>query len=89
MGIPLCMNEATASGQRVAYARVCIEIEASFSFPRSTLMEVEGICEDIAVDYDEELKPYYVCDSFEHESGSCSPFRVLGPPSEADIAIQE
>ena len=71
LGKPLYMDEATASGSRVDYARVCIEIEASFTFPRYTHTEVDGVQEDIAMDYDWEPKPCIVCSSFEHEHGSC------------------
>ena len=57
LGTPLYMDDATATGARVDFARVCIEIESSFSFPCVTHLEVDGIQEDIGVDYDWERKP--------------------------------
>ena len=71
LGKPLYMDEATATGSRVDYARVCTEIEASFQFPRYTHSEVDGIQEEIAVHYDWEPKPCTACASFGHEHGSC------------------
>ena len=71
LGKPLYMDEATATGSRVDYTWVCIEIEASCPFPRNTHTEVDGVQEDIAVDYDWEPKPCNVCSSFGHEHGSC------------------
>ena len=64
LGKPLYMDEATTAGSQVDYARVCIEIEASFFFPRYTHSEVDGIQEYIAVDYDWE--PNHA--SFAHHS---------------------
>ena len=71
LGVPLYMDKVTATGSRVDFAQVCIEIEASFSFPRTTHLEVDGLVEEIAVDYDWEPKPCPVCSSFGHEQGSC------------------
>ena len=59
------MDEATATG-----SRVCIEIEASFSFPRYTHLEVDGLEEEIAVAYDWEPKPCQACSSFGHKQGT-------------------
>ena len=39
-------------GSRVNYARVYVEIEASFPFPLCTHIEVDSIQEDIMVGYD-------------------------------------
>ena len=66
LGVPLYMDEATATG-----SHVCIEIEASFSFPRYTHLEVDGLEEEIAVAYDWEPKPCQACSSFGHEQGTC------------------
>ena len=49
-----------------------MEINAAFSFPRTTHQEVDAIQEDIHVDYDWEPHPCAVCSSFGHEEGSCS-----------------
>ena len=66
------MDEATATGSRVDFARICVEIDTAFSFPRTTHQEVDAIQEDIRVDYDWEPHPCAVCSSFGHEEGSCS-----------------
>ena len=52
LGMPMYMDEATAIGSRVDFARVCIEIDSTFSFPRTTHLEVDGTLDDIEVDYD-------------------------------------
>ena len=66
------MDEATATGSRVDFARICVEIDAAFSFPQTTHLEVDGIQEDIQVDYNWHPHPCAVCSSFGHEEGSCS-----------------
>lgn len=67
LGTPLYMDEATTTSSRVDFAHVCIEISSSFSFPRTTHLEVDGI----EVDYDWEPMPCQRCSSFGHEPGSC------------------
>ena len=65
------MDEATATGSRVDFARVCIEIGSSFSYPRTTHLEVEGVLDDIEVDYDWQPSPCQRCSSFGNKLGSC------------------
>ena len=72
LGVPLYMDEATATGSRVDFARICVEIDVVFSFPQTTHLEVNGSQEDIHVDYDWEPHPCAMCSSFNHEEGSCS-----------------
>ena len=50
---------------------MCIEIGSSFSYLRTTHLEVEGVLDDIEVDYDWQPSPCQRCSSFGHESGSC------------------
>ena len=52
LGMPLYMDEATTTGSRVDFARVCVEIDATFAFPHMTHIEVDGVQEEVDVDYD-------------------------------------
>ena len=52
LGKPLYMDKATATGSKVDFALVCVEIDSTFSFPRTTHLEVGGTLDDIEVDYD-------------------------------------
>ena len=43
LGVPLYMDEAIATGSRVDFARVCVEIDVAFTFPRTMHLEVSGL----------------------------------------------
>ena len=70
LGISLYMDEATATCSRVDFAHVSIVINSNFSFPRTTLLEVDGTLDDVEVDYDWRPMPCQRCSSF-HEPSSC------------------
>ena len=72
LGKPLYMDKATATGSKVDFAHMCIEIDSTFSFPRTTHLEVDGMLDDIEVDYNWQPTPYQKCSSFGHEPGSCN-----------------
>ena len=78
--MPLCMDDE-------ATARVCVEIDVSFSFPIPTTIEVDGTRE-IWIDYDWEPKPCCDCNSFGHEQRSCTPIGA-GPSVDTGLGTQE
>ncbi|KAL7218645.1 hypothetical protein ACSBR2_011831 [Camellia fascicularis] len=51
VGVPLFMDQLTSSGNRVSFARVCVNIQADFPFPESFILANEGESVEVRVEY--------------------------------------
>ncbi|GAV92797.1 DUF4283 domain-containing protein [Cephalotus follicularis] len=72
LGVPLCMDAATAAGNRLSFARVCVEMKANSSFPHSfKVRRRSGILADIQVQYVWKPAACSVCKVFDHSSKQC------------------
>ncbi|KAF9590472.1 hypothetical protein IFM89_035349 [Coptis chinensis] len=72
LGRPLLMDGATASKKRIAYARVCIEVEFSSELPKCFEVEMEKVdIRKIKMEYSWIPKLCGNCTNFGHFSDNC------------------
>ncbi|GAV59561.1 DUF4283 domain-containing protein [Cephalotus follicularis] len=72
LGVPLCMDAATAAGNCLSFARVCIEMKASSNFPTSyKVRRRNGTLVEVMVQYARKPSPCSVCKVFDHSSKQC------------------
>ncbi|GAV75009.1 DUF4283 domain-containing protein, partial [Cephalotus follicularis] len=72
LGVPLCMDAATTTGNRLSFARVCIEMKASSNFLTSYKVRRRNkTLVDVMVQYAWKPSPYSVCKVFDHSSKQC------------------
>ncbi|GAV89791.1 DUF4283 domain-containing protein/zf-CCHC_4 domain-containing protein [Cephalotus follicularis] len=72
LGRPLHMDANTTNKRVLAFARVCIEMAASSSFPDSIILELEdGSTTSIRVEYPWCPAAYTLCKVFDHSNKSC------------------
>ncbi|GAV77646.1 LOW QUALITY PROTEIN: Exo_endo_phos domain-containing protein/DUF4283 domain-containing protein, partial [Cephalotus follicularis] len=72
LGVPLCMDATTTAGNRLSFARVCIEMKASSNFPTSyKVRRRNGTLVEVMVQYAWKPSPCSVCKVFEHSSKQC------------------
>ncbi|GAV92795.1 DUF4283 domain-containing protein/zf-CCHC_4 domain-containing protein, partial [Cephalotus follicularis] len=72
LGRPLHMDANTTNKRVLAFARVCIEMSASSSFPDSITLELEdGITTSIGVEYPWRPAACTLCKVFEHSNKTC------------------
>ncbi|GAV92559.1 DUF4283 domain-containing protein [Cephalotus follicularis] len=85
LGVPLCMDAATAAGNRLSFARVCVEMKANSSFPHSfKVRRRSGIVADIQVQYVWKPSACSVCKVFDHSSEQC---HLVDSKANPDAAI--
>lgn len=72
LGIPLLTDKHTLARTRMSFARVCIEIEADFSYPATIPMSFGGKEFEVQVEYSWKPPRCLACASFGHSSGKCS-----------------
>ena len=72
IGIPIHMDKATASGERLSYARCFIEVSATQKLPNSVLLQLED-GEEIEVEVEYEWQPpkCNTCSTFGHVPSHC------------------
>lgn len=71
VGTPLFMDELTASGNRISFARVCVNIQADSLFPDSFSITSEGDSVEIRVEYQGVPSRCAHCNVFGHETKQC------------------
>ncbi|GAV93056.1 DUF4283 domain-containing protein [Cephalotus follicularis] len=72
LGVPLCMDAATSAGNRLNFARVCVEMKASSSFPNSfKVRRRSGILAEVMVQYVWKPSVCSACRVFDHSSKQC------------------
>ncbi|GAV83566.1 DUF4283 domain-containing protein [Cephalotus follicularis] len=72
LGVPLCMDAATSAGNRLSFARVCVEMKASSSFPNSfKVRRRNGTLSEVMVQYVWKPSVCSVCRVFDHSSKQC------------------
>ncbi|GAV66714.1 DUF4283 domain-containing protein [Cephalotus follicularis] len=72
LGVPLCMDAATTAGNRLSFARVCIEMKASSNFPTSyKVRRRNGTLVEVLVQYAWKPSPCSECKVFDHSSKQC------------------
>ncbi|GAV74042.1 DUF4283 domain-containing protein, partial [Cephalotus follicularis] len=72
LGVPLCMDAATTAGNRLSFARVCIEMKASSNFPTSfKVRRRNGTLVEVLVQYAWKPSPCSECKVFDHTSKQC------------------
>lgn len=91
IGIPLCMDSITATRKRIAYAKVCVEVDVSKEIPSSVkLILKDGSESSIEV----EVPWYHVkctnCNVFGHSLKTCSKTgKINGESGETNLAGEE
>jgi hypothetical protein len=80
IGIPLYMDQATAKGERLAYARCFIEINAAVKLPKTVQVEVsKGEYVDIPVEFEWVPPICSKCKSFGHNEVQCTTIEMWVP----------
>ncbi|KAL6984535.1 hypothetical protein U1Q18_052622 [Sarracenia purpurea var. burkii] len=77
LGIPLFLDRATDSKQRISYARVCVEVNAGKPLKDSILVKCGGAIVEINVEYQGLPSVCSQCHSFGHESLKCGHHKSL------------
>ncbi|XP_028063035.1 uncharacterized protein LOC114266353 [Camellia sinensis] len=76
IGNPLFMDQLTARGSRVAFARFCVEIEATSKFPSYFQIRCEDEAVLIRVEYQGFPSICQHCQIFGHNTDKCVPKQV-------------
>ncbi|GAV66549.1 DUF4283 domain-containing protein, partial [Cephalotus follicularis] len=72
LGVRLCMDAATSAGNRLSFAKVCVEMKASSSFLNSfKVRRRNDILSDVMVQYVWKPSVCSVCRVFDHSSKQC------------------
>ncbi|GAV89567.1 DUF4283 domain-containing protein [Cephalotus follicularis] len=72
LGRPLYMDSPTINRQALAYARICVEMSASSTFPNTILLDLgEGGTMVVGVEYPWKPQAYSLCKMFDHANKSC------------------
>ncbi|GAV59562.1 DUF4283 domain-containing protein [Cephalotus follicularis] len=72
LGVPLCMDATNTAGNRLSFARVCIEMKASSCFPSSYKVRWRNdTLIDVMVQYSWKPLACSVCRVFDHSSKQC------------------
>ncbi|KAK1292578.1 hypothetical protein QJS10_CPB17g00529 [Acorus calamus] len=72
IGTPLYMDTPTAARSRIAFARVCVEIEAGEELPDEVFVQIRnGDREAIRVTYDWKPEACKFCNTFGHNEALC------------------
>ncbi|GAV70378.1 LOW QUALITY PROTEIN: DUF4283 domain-containing protein/zf-CCHC_4 domain-containing protein, partial [Cephalotus follicularis] len=72
LGRPLYMDSSTLDRYAFSYARVCVDMLASSSFPKSILLKIDdGSPTDIEVEYPWKPLACTLCKVFDHSNKNC------------------
>ncbi|GAV73166.1 DUF4283 domain-containing protein, partial [Cephalotus follicularis] len=72
LGRPLYMDAQTTNRQALNYARVCVDMTATSSFPSSILLDLDdGISTVVGVEYPWRPQACSLCKVFDHANKSC------------------
>ncbi|GAV76739.1 DUF4283 domain-containing protein [Cephalotus follicularis] len=72
LGRPLYMDASTTNKISLSYARVCVDMAATSSFPSSILLELEdGVTTSIGVEYPWRQQACTMCKVFDHSNRIC------------------
>lgn len=71
IGKPICMDHQTASGKRLAFVKVMVEVTVGTVLPSSISVASKGSIFHQAVEYDWKQKGCEVCNTFNHSPGNC------------------
>ncbi|GAV91123.1 DUF4283 domain-containing protein/zf-CCHC_4 domain-containing protein [Cephalotus follicularis] len=72
LGRPLYMDSSTVNRYALSYARVCVDMLASSSFPKSILLELDdGATTNIEVEYPWKPLACTLCKVFDHSNKNC------------------
>ncbi|KAL7197306.1 hypothetical protein ACSBR2_019902 [Camellia fascicularis] len=75
VAVPLFMDQLTSSGERISFARVCVNIEAESPLPESFCITSEGEVVDIRVEY-------------QGVPTRCTPYNVFGNDTKSCVSAQ-
>ncbi|GAV90978.1 DUF4283 domain-containing protein, partial [Cephalotus follicularis] len=71
LGTPLYMDAPTTNRQALAYARICVDMSASSSFPSTILLDLdEGATTVVGVEYPWKPQACTLCKVFDHANKS-------------------
>ncbi|XP_020672763.1 uncharacterized protein LOC110092522 [Dendrobium catenatum] len=71
VGIPLAVDALTASKSRLTYARVCVQIDSSATYPAFIPIIVEGKLFNLKIQYEWRPSVCDLCKSFNHLTDAC------------------
>ncbi|KAL0915557.1 hypothetical protein M5K25_015983 [Dendrobium thyrsiflorum] len=80
IGIPLAVDSLTASKSRLTFARVCVQVDSSASYPETIPITVEGKRFDLKIQYEWRPTLCTLCNSISHPVTFC--------PSNPNSALQ-
>ncbi|XP_020683371.1 uncharacterized protein LOC110100275 [Dendrobium catenatum] len=68
---PLAVDALTANKTRLTYARVCVQVDSSATYPASIPITVEGKLFNLRIQYEWHPMICDLCKSFNHQAPSC------------------
>ncbi|GAV83158.1 zf-CCHC_4 domain-containing protein, partial [Cephalotus follicularis] len=72
LGRPLYMDCPTTNRQALAYARICVDMSSSSTFPNTILLDLgEGGTTVVGVEYPWNPQACSLCKVFDHANKSC------------------
>ncbi|KAI0502424.1 hypothetical protein KFK09_017373 [Dendrobium nobile] len=71
IGIPIAVDALTAAKTRLTYARICIQVSTSSSFPETVTVAIEGEVIKLQIQYEWKPVPCATCASLTHVSSNC------------------
>ncbi|KAI0499557.1 hypothetical protein KFK09_017763 [Dendrobium nobile] len=71
IGIPIAVDALTAAKTRLTYARICIQVSTTSSFPDTVSVAIEGDVIKLQVQYEWKPIPCASCGSLAHSSAQC------------------
>ncbi|KAL0929167.1 hypothetical protein M5K25_001111 [Dendrobium thyrsiflorum] len=82
IGQPLAVDALTASKSRLTYARVCVQVDSSASFPDFIPITVVGKLFNLQIQYEWRPTICHICKSFNHQANACpsNPTPLTVPP---------
>ncbi|XP_020704502.1 uncharacterized protein LOC110115580 [Dendrobium catenatum] len=69
--IPIAVDTLTAAKTRLTYARVCIQVSTTSSFPESVAVAIEGDVIRMQIQYEWKANPCASCASLAHQTVNC------------------
>ncbi|KAL0913108.1 hypothetical protein M5K25_016540 [Dendrobium thyrsiflorum] len=87
IGIPMAVDALTASKSRLTYARVCVQVDSTATYPKQIPISVTGKLFNLKIEYEWKPELCGLCKSFNHSTTSC-PTNPNPPPQTAPISVR-
>ncbi|KAL0924452.1 hypothetical protein M5K25_005283 [Dendrobium thyrsiflorum] len=87
IGIPMAVDALTASKSRLTYARVCVQVDSTATYPEQIPISVTGKLFNLKIEYEWKPELCGLCKSFNHSTSSC-PTNPNPPPQTAPTTVR-